>query len=149
MRFQHPEYFIGLLLIPLLVFLYYRLTDWKKRLGARIGDPALVALLVKSFSARNFLLKFMVICLAVFLLIAGLANLRAKGKAENISRQGVDVMIVLDVRKRRLKVRFVMIIDQRDGARDVFVAGFLPVFDELIADHVGNGQRPVVVALLA
>lgn len=102
MRFQHPEYFIGLLFIPLLVLLFYRLTDWKKKLSARIGDPVLVAQLVKSFSARNFLLKFIVICLAVFFLVAGLANLRAKGKAENISRQGVDVMIVLDVSKSML-----------------------------------------------
>jgi len=102
MRFQHPEYFIGLLLIPLLVFLFYQLKDWKRKLSVRIGDPVLVAQLVKSFSARNFLVKFVVICLAVFLLIAGLANLRAKGKAENISRQGVDVMIVLDVSKSML-----------------------------------------------
>jgi Ca-activated chloride channel homolog len=102
MRFQHPEYFIGLILIPLLVFLYYQLTGWKKKLGKRIGDPALVAQLVKSFSERNFQVKFILICTAVFLLVAGLANLRARGSEENISRQGVDVMIVLDVSKSML-----------------------------------------------
>ncbi len=102
MRFQHPEYFIGLILIPLLVFLYYQLTGWKKKLGKQIGDPALVAQLVKSFSERNFQVKFILICIAVFLLVAGLANLRARGSEENISRQGVDVMIVLDVSKSML-----------------------------------------------
>jgi Ca-activated chloride channel homolog len=102
LRFQHPEYFIGLILIPLLIFLYYRLINWKKGLGKKIGDPALVSQLVKSFSARNFLLKFIFICIAVFFLVAGLANLRARGSAENISRQGVDVMIVLDVSKSML-----------------------------------------------
>ncbi len=102
MHFQHPEYFIGILLIPLLVLLFFRLNTWKKKLSARIGDPSLVAQLVKSFSARNFLLKFVLVCLAVFFLVAGLANLRAKGNAENISRQGVDVMIVLDVSKSML-----------------------------------------------
>ncbi|HEY4934966.1 MAG TPA: VWA domain-containing protein [Puia sp.] len=102
MHFQHPEYFIGLILIPLLVFLYYRLISWKKTLGNRIGDPTLVAQLVKSFSSRNFLLKFILICAAVLFLVAGLANLRARGSAENISRQGVDVMIVLDVSKSML-----------------------------------------------
>ena len=102
MHFQHPENFIGILLIPLLIFLYFRLTDWKKKLGKRIGDPSLVAQMVKSFSARNFLLKFVLICAAVFFLVAGLANLRARGNAENISRQGVDVMIVLDVSKSML-----------------------------------------------
>ena len=102
MRFQHPENFIGLLLIPLLIFLFYRLISWKKKLGGRIGDPSLVKQLVKSFSARNFILKFIFILTAVFLLVTGLANLRAKGNAEDISRQGVDVMIMLDVSKSML-----------------------------------------------
>jgi Ca-activated chloride channel homolog len=102
MRFQHPEYFIGLIWIPLLIYLFYRLINWKKKLTSRIGDPVLVRQLMKSFSAKNFLLKFTLVCVAVFFLIAGLANLRAKGSAENISRQGVDVMIVLDVSKSML-----------------------------------------------
>jgi Ca-activated chloride channel family protein len=102
MQFQHPEYFIGVLLIPLLGLLFFRLIGWKRKLSTRIGEPALVSQLVKSFSARNFLLKFILICLAVFLLVAGLANLRAPGNTENISRQGVDVMIVLDVSKSML-----------------------------------------------
>ena len=102
MKFQHPEYFIGLLLIPMLIYLYSGLISWKKKLSARIGDPSLVAQLVKSFSAKNFLLKFVLICVAVFFLVVGLANLRARGKAEDITRQGVDVMIVLDVSKSML-----------------------------------------------
>jgi Ca-activated chloride channel family protein len=102
MQFQHPEYFVGLILIPLLIFLFLRLMNWKKNLVKRIGDPTLVNQLVKSFSAKKFLLKFVLICVAVFFLVAGLANLRARGNAENISRQGVDVMIVLDVSKSML-----------------------------------------------
>ncbi|MDP9041551.1 MAG: VWA domain-containing protein [Bacteroidota bacterium] len=102
MKFQHPEYFIGVILIPFLIFLFMRLRSWKKELAIRIGDPTLVDRLVKSFSARNFLIKFILACSAVFFLVGGLANLRAKGSAENISRQGVDVMIVLDVSKSML-----------------------------------------------
>jgi len=102
MHFQNPEYFIVLLLIPILIYLYIRLTRWKIKTGSRIGDPVLVKQLVKSFSARNFLLKFMIILFSVFLLVAGMANLQARGKSENITRQGVDVMIVLDVSKSML-----------------------------------------------
>jgi Ca-activated chloride channel family protein len=102
MKFQHPENFIGLILILLLIFLFYQLAGWKKKQVKRIGDPALISQLVKSFSARNFGLKFVLICVSVFLLVAGLANLRAKGSEENISRQGVDVMIMLDVSKSML-----------------------------------------------
>lgn len=102
MHFQHLEYFIGLILIPLLVFMYFQLISWKKTTGKRIGDSAQVSQLVKSFSSQNFRLKFILICVAVFFLVAGLANLRARGSEENISRQGVDVMIVLDVSKSML-----------------------------------------------
>jgi Ca-activated chloride channel homolog len=102
MQFQHPENFIGFLLIPLLILLFYRLIGWKKKLVKKIGDPSLVSQLVKSFSPRNFTTKFILVCIAVLLLVVGLANLRAKGSAENISRQGVDVMIVLDVSKSML-----------------------------------------------
>ena len=102
MQFQHPENFIGFLLIPLLILLFYRLIGWKKKLVKKIGDPTLVSQLVKSFSPRNFTTKFILVCIAVLLLVLGLANLRAKGSAENISRQGVDVMIVLDVSKSML-----------------------------------------------
>ena len=102
MHFQHPEYFIGIIWIPLLILLYIRLIAWKKKVSTRIGEPTLVAQMVKFFSARNFLIKFILISVAVFFLVAGLANLRARGNAENISRQGVDVMIVLDVSKSML-----------------------------------------------
>ena len=57
------------------------------------------------------------------------------------------MVIVLDVGQCFLHMLLVMVIDQHDGARDVFGAEFLPVLDEMIVDHVGDGQRPVVVAL--
>ena len=46
-------------------------------------------------------------------------------------------------------MRLVMVIDQRDGAGDFAGVEFLAVLDQLGADHVGDGQRAVVVALLA
>ena len=61
-------------------------------------------------------------------------------------RENHVVMVVLDVRERGLEMRLVMVLDQGNGARDVFAAEFLPVFDQMIANHVSDGQRPVVVA---
>ena len=101
MKFQHPEYFIGLLLIPISYFIRLDFS-WKKKLGARIGDPVAGYTAGKIFFSQEFPLKFILICVAVFFLVAGLANLRARGSAEDISRQGVDVMIVLDVSKSML-----------------------------------------------
>ena len=102
MHFENLQYFLALLVIPGLIVLYNYLIGWKKKTGQRIGDPLLVQQLVRSFSKRNFLIKFIIVLLAVGLLITGMANLRAKGADENITRQGVDVMIVLDVSKSML-----------------------------------------------
>ena len=131
MHFQHPEFFIGLVLIPMLVFLYYQLNGWKKKLATRIGDPSLVSQLVKSFSAGNFRLKFILICIAVFSLVAGLANLRARGSAENITRQGVDVMIVLDVSKSMLAT------DVKPSRLDKAKQLLYRLIDRLQTDRVG------------
>ncbi|HVY74585.1 MAG TPA: VWA domain-containing protein [Puia sp.] len=102
MHFEHPEYFLALLVLSGLIVLYFQLLKWKERTGKRIGDPELVKQLVKSFSPTRFLAKFVVILAVLALLIAGMANLRSRGASENVSRQGVDVMIVLDVSKSML-----------------------------------------------
>ena len=41
-----------------------------------------------------------------------------------------------------------MVIDERDGAVNFLTAEFLTVLDEMIADHVRDGQRAVVITLL-
>ncbi|HEY4154947.1 MAG TPA: VWA domain-containing protein [Puia sp.] len=102
MHFEHLEYLIALLVIPGLILLFNLLLSWKKKVGKRIGDPLLVKQLVSSFSARHFLIKFVLTLLVLSLLIAGMANLRSRAASESITRQGVDVMIVLDVSKSML-----------------------------------------------
>ncbi len=57
--------------------------------------------------------------------------------------------MVLNFGKRILHMRPVMVIDQRDGTGDFLVSKFLTVFNQLIADHVRNRLRTVVIALFA
>ncbi len=102
MQLQHPLYFIALLAIPVLWWLFRLLNSWKRKTAARIGDPHLVSQLTSTFSATRFRLKFFIILFALFLLVAGMANPRMRGEAEKVTRQGVDVMIVLDVSKSML-----------------------------------------------
>jgi len=58
------------------------------------------------------------------------------------------VVIVLQVRQRFLKPVFVMVIDQRDRPGDFLVAELLLMFHQVIPNHVGDGQGPVIVTLL-
>ncbi|MHA4808268.1 VWA domain-containing protein [Flavitalea flava] len=101
-RLEHIEYLLGLIVIPLLGVIFFWLLKWKKKTTAKIGDPLLVRQLVKNFSRGRFLIKAILALSALTFLILGAANLQKPGLKENIRREGVDVMLVLDVSKSML-----------------------------------------------
>ncbi|HVU57493.1 MAG TPA: VWA domain-containing protein [Puia sp.] len=102
LKWQHIEYLFGLAALPLLVLLFYTLISWKKRTKARIGDPALVGQLIKNFSSLRFGIKAVLALLALAAVVMGAANFQRPGAMQNVKRQGVDIMIVLDVSKSML-----------------------------------------------
>ena len=101
-HFQHIEYLILLAVIPLLTGLFVYALYKKKKTAKKIGDKGLVEILTSNYSSRAYLQKFLLIVLAVGILIMALANLRSAGSSEKISRNGIDVMIALDVSKSML-----------------------------------------------
>lgn len=101
-RFQHPEYLYALALLPVMGGLYYYVLYWKKKTAARIGDPRLVAELIRNYSARRFAFKFALMLLAFTAGVVALANPRGRAGEEKITRNGIDVMIALDVSKSML-----------------------------------------------
>ena len=102
LKWQHIEYLFGLAALPLLVLLFYTLISWKKKTKLRIGDPMLVGQLVKNFSPVRFGIKATLALLALAAVVMGAANFQRPGAMQNIKRQGVDVMLVLDVSKSML-----------------------------------------------
>ena len=101
-RVQHIEYLFGLVGLPLLVMVLFTLWQWKRKTRARIGDPALVSELIKSYSSIRFFIKAAIALLAFATIVLGASNFQKPGAMENIKRQGVDVMLVLDVSKSML-----------------------------------------------
>lgn len=101
-RFEHIIFLAGLAVVPVVVFLFWRLLKWKKETSAAIGDPSLVKELLKNYSPKKFNLKFLLSVIALSVVIIAMANLQRKGKMENVNRKGVDVMIVMDVSKSML-----------------------------------------------
>jgi tetratricopeptide (TPR) repeat protein len=102
LKWQNIEYLFGLASLPLLVLLFYTLISWKKRTKARMGDPALVGQLVKNFSPLRFGIKATLALLALAAVVMGAANFQRPGAMQNVKRQGVDIMMVLDVSKSML-----------------------------------------------
>ena len=101
-RFEHKEYLLLLLLlIPLLlVFLFFQ--RWRKKSIARFGIASLVYQLIPDFSNGKHILKFVLLSLAFVFLILGIANPQVGSKQEKVKRQGIDVVIALDVSKSML-----------------------------------------------
>ncbi len=101
-RFAHKEYlFLLLLLIPvLLLFIVFQL--WRKKSIAKFGTASLVYQLIPDFSNGKHILKFVLLSLAYAFLVFGLANPQIGTKQEKVKRQGIDVVIALDVSKSML-----------------------------------------------
>jgi len=91
-----------LAIVPLLILLYILLIRWKIRTVRKIGDEKLIRLLIADYSPRRFLVKFLLVLTAFTLTGLGVANLRYPKQVEQIQRQGVDVILVLDVSKSML-----------------------------------------------
>ena len=101
-RFQHIEYLLPLAAIPLLVSLYLFVLYWKKRTIKKIGDERLVKEMTRNYSPQRFAIKFVLIVVAFGATVLALANPRSKTGTEKVDRNGIDVMIALDVSKSML-----------------------------------------------
>ena len=97
LSFQHIEYLLALLIIIPVVFLFYYVIKWKKKVKLQIGDEELVNALTDDYSRKNFRIKFISIAIAIVLCIIGAANLRSPAKGNTGNLTGVDVMVALDV----------------------------------------------------
>jgi len=96
-RFAHPEYLFLFLFVPLLVGIFIYTSILKKRNIKLFGTPELLAQLMPNVSYIRPQLKFYLQLSAVTLLIIILAQPQFGTKVENVKRQGIEVMIALDV----------------------------------------------------
>jgi len=85
-----------------LVLLFLAVLRWKKNTSRKIGDEKLVAQLTKSFLPKRYLLRFIILVTGFGLLVIAAANLQSATEVEKINRQGIDVMIALDVSRSML-----------------------------------------------
>lgn len=83
----------------LMVLLFIGIVRWKKITIKQIGDEKLILQLINGYSPKKFRFKFFLVLLAFILTAMGVSNLQYPKEVEQINRQGVDVMIALDVSK--------------------------------------------------
>jgi Ca-activated chloride channel homolog len=96
-RFGDPEYLIALALIPVLIALYLVFNYKRKRAIREFGNPELLEPLMPNVSTIRQAWKFTMLMLALASLIVGLARPQFGAKLQKIKRQGVEIIIALDV----------------------------------------------------
>jgi Ca-activated chloride channel family protein len=102
LHFEHKEYFLLLLLIPLAIALYFYVQLQTKKQLQKIGNIDLIKRLMPDRNEKKSLIKFIVFNVILFFLILALAQPQMGTKMEKIQRKGIDVMIALDVSKSML-----------------------------------------------
>lgn len=128
-RIANPDYLYLYALVPVFLLLFLLMKRWKRRALATYGDMHVIGRLLDNVSVSKPWLKFTFLMLAYCSLVMAIARPQIGSKLEEVKRQGVDVMIALDVsnsmnaedirpnRLERSKQAIYRLIDQLQGDR--------------------------------
>jgi Ca-activated chloride channel homolog len=128
-RFANPDYLYLLLLLPVMILLYILNYYRKKKALLRIGDPGLVRRLMPESSVIRPIIKFVLQLFVIAAVTIVLARPQFGSKLEEVKKQGVEVIIALDVsnsmlagdiqpdRLTRAKQALTRLIDNLDNDR--------------------------------
>ncbi|PIF06103.1 MAG: hypothetical protein CSA36_03350 [Draconibacterium sp.] len=96
-RFENIAYLWGLLLIPLFTLFFIWSGIMRRKALKRFGNPELLKGLMPSVSRGRPRFKFFLLMLALAFFIMGMARPQFGSKLKNVKREGVELMIALDV----------------------------------------------------
>lgn len=96
-RFEEPTYLYLLLILPLLVVLYLYSNYRRKKAIKKFGDPELMAILMPEVSKYRPDIKFWLLFAAISLFAILLARPQFGSRLETVKRQGIEVIIALDI----------------------------------------------------
>lgn len=130
-RFQHKIYLWGLAaLVPMaILFLFFQ--NWRSKNLKRFANSSLLEQLTPEISFNKHLIKFILLSLAFELIVIGFANPQVGTKQEKVKREGIDVIIAMDVSNSMLTED---VKPNRLMRAKNFVSNFI---DELHNDRLG------------
>lgn len=96
-RFANPDYLWLLVLVPVLTVVYIFYTRHKRRQLALFGEEELMPELIPLASRIRPHVKFSLQLLAFTLLVVAVARPQYGTKEQTVKRQGIEVMIALDI----------------------------------------------------
>jgi Ca-activated chloride channel family protein len=84
-------------IIPLIVLVFIYVQNWKTRKRKAFGDSKMINRMMPNVSNSLPVLKFVLYSLAMLSLLLGIANLQFGTKIEEVKREGIDLIIAVDV----------------------------------------------------
>tara|TARA_E500000081_G_scaffold152705_1_gene185452 strand:- start:491 stop:1522 length:1032 start_codon:yes stop_codon:yes gene_type:complete len=129
LRYDNIEFLYLLALIPVLIIGIIIYSKWQKNSILKFGDINLLNQLMQSHSIFRKKIKNTLFVLAITFLIVGLSNPQVGTKMEEVKREGVDLMIAIDLsysmmaqdikpnRLERAKQAISRLIDKLEGDR--------------------------------
>lgn len=96
-RLENEILLYALAAVPLLLLLYLLMLVKRKKLLQSFGEYNMVQRLIPEVSLSKRNLKFALRLVALSLVVIGAANPQLGSKMEEVKREGIDIMILLDV----------------------------------------------------
>lgn len=96
-RFANTELLYLFFLIPVLIVVFIIAWQIKKKALKKFGDLGVISQLMPEVSFNRPIAKFILFAIAGFFLIIAIAQPQFGAKLEEVKRQGVEIMIALDV----------------------------------------------------
>lgn len=98
----NPQYLHFLWLLPLLALLFLAYRLWQRRARRAFGDMDMLAQMAPDRSITKPIVKFMLYLLIAAALSFALANPKIGSRLETVKREGLDMVVLLDVSKSML-----------------------------------------------
>jgi tetratricopeptide (TPR) repeat protein len=147
--FEHSWLLWLLVLLPIAVGIYLYAVSTKNKIAKNLGDAHLVKALTATYSPKKYLLKFLMIAVALGGLLLAVANPQVFKKGSSNAKNGIDIVFALDVSKsmlaqdlkpnrlERAKQLMAKLIDKLENDRIAIVifAGRAYLQMPLTADH--------------
>jgi len=126
-KFEHIEYLYLLFCIPVVIIFILIYVRWQKRAASIFADNKMMEGLSKSKSIRRRNIKYLFTIIILLFIIFGLSNPKVGSNLEEVKREGIEIVIALDLsnsmlcedikpnRLSRAKQAISDLIDKLDG----------------------------------
>ena len=128
-RYEYISFLNLLVVIPILTLLFLLFLRWRKKAIRQFGNKVLVEKMMPMASIFRIKLNFLLLIVSLIALVFGLANPQFGSKLEEVKREGIDLMIAIDLsnsmlaedlqpnRLKRAKQSISKLIDRLEGDR--------------------------------